>query len=167
MKDFHSRHLLSLFMFVCLLAPFVASALEMPRPATTSRPNSSSAGRPTVDHGQVQRTPPKATIQSGYCYVNDTTEKSSETLCKRKRGQFFADKREAQRVYDTASGYCCQDGNISKNSRATCVRVKGTFFIKQSDAKRTCDATKDVCYDEGKILADSKGSCDRKKGAFF
>ncbi len=167
MKDFHSKHLLSLLMFICLLAPFVASALEPPRLTPPSRPSSSSVGRPTADHGQVQRTPLKATIQSGYCYANDSVEKSSETLCKRKRGQFFADKREAQRVYDTASGYCCQDGSVSKNSRATCVRAKGTFFIKQNDAQRTCDATKGFCYDEGKILTDSKGSCDRKKGAFF
>ena len=75
MKDFHSKHLLSLFIGICLLSPLFASALEMSRPAATvSRPSSTSATQPTVNRGQVQQAIPKTKMESGYYVCPETPQ---------------------------------------------------------------------------------------------
>lgn len=167
MTDYHSKYVLPLLAFICVVSPSFVSAVEFSKTPATSRPIPTSIKQPTSTGSHIQRTVPRPQVESGYCYVNDTVEQSNELVCKRKRGQFFTNKRDAQKAYDNASGFCCNAGSLSKATRTACVRNKGTFFLKQHDGNRACDATKGFCCTKTEVLAESKGSCDRKKGRFF
>lgn len=163
------------FSFLLLVIPvFVLSdsmAVTRPEPLSRSSSGSVSPSSPkAVPRNQFQKTTSQkapARTRDGYCYVADKIEKSSESVCKRKRGVFYTDQRAALKAYDSKSGYCFMKDGGQRSSRAQCKRVRGEFFVKHSDANRKCADTRGYCVGEGSVTADTRGGCGRKKAKFF
>jgi len=105
------------------------------------------------------KAPSKKTLKAGYCITNNKLISLIESNCKRRKGSYFSNKKQAQNfLAANQNGFCLKEQTAGKGDQ---------FFRNRQQAKSALARVNGFCVDDGAVIGTSYGKCHNKHGIFF